>query len=96
MDVFSLEEAECNALLITQSDTKIDIEDKSVEILLDGNVFQSLCISLLSQQSANEAVYEDISDAEDFKIPSSQVSSQVNRWNVVFIWFLFHKILPNN
>ena len=75
-EVFSLED-DYGDLFITQSDNILNVDssqndEKEEEsgILSDPFDFSSPCVSLVSNEK--EPQYSDISDAEDFDIPSSQ------------------------
>ena len=70
MNVLSLEDDDYEGLFITQSDPKnVGSQD-----------FVSPCVSLVSQKSNAEPIYENISDAEDFQIPSSQMVNVDERY----------------
>ena len=74
MEVFSLEEDDCNELFITQScsgdnnSVNSSVNDGFSGVLGDPMDFASPCSSLVN------AHYSDISD-DDFEIPSSQMAN---------------------
>ena len=75
-EVFSLED-DYGDLFITQSDNNLNVDssqnyknEEESGILSDPFDFSSPCVSMISKQK--EPQYSDISDAEDFEIPSSQ------------------------
>ena len=76
MEVFSLED-EYEGLFLTQSGSSVE-KEKVGNSPICGNPmdFQSPCVSLRNLSAGENPVYSDISDAEDFDIPSSQVSEQ--------------------
>ena len=82
MDVFSLEDDDCNDLFITQSSNE-DINDCNVgcnlQILGKEDDFSAPLSSIVSGSTGNPTVYSDISDDNDFQIPSSQATEAIDR-----------------
>ena len=73
MEVYSLEDEDCNDLFITQQSPsdksdKISGEMSANKVLNDPMDFQSPCVSLVG----NSQIYSDISDDEFVDIPLSQ------------------------
>ena len=77
MDVFSLEDDDVSGLFLTQSSDKSVSQVNDSVILKDPFDFSSPCVSLVSQPKPNDVLYSDISDSEDFNIPSSQIQQEV-------------------
>ena len=75
MEVFSLEEDDGNELFITQESKidRINRESNDKGIIGDPEDFSTPCVSLVSQGKHDTPAYSDISDSEDFQIPSSQI-----------------------
>ena len=81
MELFSLEDEECSQLFITQ-ESKSSVSSNIGEN--DGKIMDSMTnflgmlpydfTSRTKSLLIKDSVYSDISDAEDFKIPSSQQS----------------------
>ena len=91
MDLFSLEEDECNEMFITQSskDNCVRNDGNLSPILGDGFDFGAPLVSLCHQVNGNnsEPVYEDISD-DDF-MPQSLQRKQVIDGYVIFSMYSF-------
>ena len=77
MEVFSLEDDDCEGMFITQEPSKLQEIDGDKSVLGDGLDFSSPCVSLTSQSSLGAAVYEDISDNDAFDIPCSEPPKDV-------------------
>ena len=93
MDVFSLEDDDCNDLFITQSSNSDESAEKvsnNVQILGKDTDFSSPLCSIVSGSKPAEAQYSDISDEEDFQIPSSQMNNMTTRYvfNVIDVKIL--------
>ena len=73
MELFSLEEDEGNELFITQTPSEKKDEDKFGGILGDPMDFSSPCKSVIGEGNNTSQQYSDISDDENFDIPSSQM-----------------------
>ena len=58
---------------------EISVNKESLGILPDPMDFSSPCVSLVSQPPPVATQYSDISDSEDFDIPSSQIIQEANR-----------------
>ena len=74
MEVFSLEDDDYGDTFITQtpsSDSNVELSQEN-QILGDPMDFQSPCLTVLNKDNVVTAQYSDISDTEDFNIPSSQ------------------------
>ena len=81
MEFCSLEDEECSQLFITQESKdnsnyeknenceKMEVND-SVYLGNSSTDFSSPCVSLVSRDS----IYSDISDDDDFELPSSQLA----------------------
>ena len=80
ISMMSLEDDDYNELFITQTPSSDDTEQKS-PILGDRFDFGVPLVSLVSksQNTYQEQHYSDISDDEDFQVPSSQMASQVDK-----------------
>ena len=76
MDVFSLEEDDCSELFITQSDPKVVQNSGESDECNNGASSSGSFMSLLMSSSSDFPQYEDISDDDDFEIPSSQIRTQ--------------------
>ena len=83
MDVCSLEDYKCSQLFITQEakdncgnllSENCENMDTNDDVFLGNSSsdFRSPCVSMLSKDS----IYSDISDDEDFQLPSSQVGNR--------------------
>ena len=73
MDVFSLEEDDYGDMFITQSSSnssQVESSGNKVEILGDGADFVRPMCSLVSNVEDKSCKYSDISEDEDFEIPS--------------------------
>ena len=70
MELFSLEDEDYSALILTQSNN-VDKVSQESRILPDPMDFQSQCVSLISKL---EQHYSDISDDDFTDIPCSQVA----------------------
>ena len=81
MEIFSLEEEDSAGLFITQGGIVNNDNCGNNSILGDPMDFKSPCVSLVSQPkvNTNAAEYSDISDDDDFEIPSSQVCASGTR-----------------
>ena len=77
MEVMSLEEDEYESMFITQSDRIINGNSAVISGESEKSDADDLDLPLEGQE--NIAMYSDISDAEDFQIPSSQVVEENER-----------------
>ena len=77
MDVFSLEEDDCEGLFITQSGSNNPGNSYGSALVSDIRDFSSPCASLVNQVRGENVVYSDISDEDDFQLPSSQVQREI-------------------
>lgn len=80
MDLFSLEDEDYQGMFITQSSSNESNTSVNSGIISDSSDFLSPCVSLISQNTTPAPVYPDISDEDDFVIPSSQVQESANRY----------------
>ena len=74
MELFSLEDDDARELFITQTPSVQKDGSGLVGLLGDPMDFSSPCKSVVAETKNNEMEFSDISDAEDFDIPSSQAS----------------------
>ena len=72
MELFSLEEDDARALFITQTPSVQNDGSNLVGLLGDPKDFSSPCKSMVGKSKNNMMEFLDISDEEDFQIPSSQ------------------------
>ena len=83
MEVYSLEDDGFSGLFLTQeSHESVSISDNRNHggIIGDPMDFTSPCVGLTGRNNGSTAgVYEDISDDDDFNIPSSQVPASSTR-----------------
>ena len=79
MEVFSLEDDDYGDMFITQSAGVSDNNSQKSVIIGGPMDFMSPCSSLVSDDNVATNQYSDISDAEDFDIPSSQVTQNARR-----------------
>ena len=77
MEVMSLEEDDYKSLFITQSDKVLN--NDNVGISQESAKSDVMDYGLLAQAEGELPVYSDISDAEDFDIPSSQMNNKKER-----------------
>ena len=84
-NVFSLEDEDCEDLFITPEPSTPKLVTGDVSILDDGYDFSSPCVSLTAGNIDQGPIYEDISDDEDFNIPSSQPNSTSPRYDINMI-----------
>ena len=78
MDVFSLENDDFNGMFITQSDPDVSDNGNKSQISTSGSSTSGSMLSLLTENSSDFPVYEDISD-DDFEIPPSQIFQRQDR-----------------
>ena len=79
MEVFSLEDEDYGDMFITQSSDISNVNSQKSEIIGDPMDFTSPCSSLVTGGNITGNQYSDISDADDFDIPSPQVTPTVTR-----------------
>ena len=80
MELFSLEDDECNELFITQKDSSISEAkiDQNGQIFGDPMDFSLPMVTLTPHGECSQTQYSDISDDDFDMIPSSQVSQNSN------------------
>ena len=76
MEVFSLEEKTYDGMFLTQTPRIQQGTSQNNSILGVSSDFQLPCRSLLANPNFHIGEYSDISDAEDFDIPSSPMQQE--------------------
>ena len=81
MEVSSLEDEDYGDMFITQSSSRVNVEENDGTNSILGNEmdFASPCALLINRENVTVSQYSDISDVEDFQIPSSQANNTITR-----------------
>ena len=79
MEFFSLEDDDGDELFLTQRSAQDNKVCENVGILGDPMDFSSPCTSIITPPPGQVPVYSDISDVEDFEVPSSQIIGSSTR-----------------
>ena len=77
MEIFSLEEDTCDGLFLTQRSSQDNFVNMGNQSGGEYEANSEMVMDTVGPASSNVHAYSDISDAEDFQMPSSQIQQEV-------------------